>query len=274
MIPERSKPSITRGNRILPTTWTELNYLEVCERAAQQNIPEATAVLSGFESVCKQKTDQFQYLYPCHSPTHHAWYNVRISPLGPDHPQLYMVAHEDRTVETLTRQALEKEADTDGLTGLGNRRGCQRFLDQQWRRDLRTDDEISVLSIEINQYQEYKKLYGAEMSNSRVAQIASAIRTVARRPGDYAARTGMEKFVVVLGTTNQRDALAIATQLSSNVQSLTGKSLQKSPDRQISVSIGVAAITPNRHLIASELLNKSSEALHRATSIGFNSVST
>lgn len=56
-----------------------INYLDVCDRAAQLNAPEAGVVADGIRQVMKRQSDEFVLEYPCHSPQQKRWFVVRIS---------------------------------------------------------------------------------------------------------------------------------------------------------------------------------------------------
>ena len=112
------------------------------------------------------------------------------------------------------------------------------------------------------------------MGNQCLTLISRAVGAIVRRPGDFAARMSREEFAVVLGTTAQWDALAIAERLRRSVEKLAHEQLELISGKAVTVSIGVSSITPHRHLDASGLLEKSKSALYRAKSHGRNFIST
>jgi diguanylate cyclase (GGDEF)-like protein len=266
------KQYATRNHGNVVTPWSEINYIAICESAVRDNNQHAQAVLSGLESVFKQQVEQFQYVYPCHSPTHQAWYRLRVLPIDVSRGKLYVVLHEDCTIEVLTGQALEKEDNIDALTGLGNRRGCLHFLKKQWRRDQRYKSELSVLTIEIDDQEKYQQQHCRTLSNFCMRRVTQVIAGVTRRPSDYGARIRGEEFVVILGTTTQRDAVAIAEQLKSSIELFAFQDFHQTPDLRITISVGVSSVTPHRHLSPDDLLDKSCEALHLAKFTGGNTV--
>jgi PAS domain S-box-containing protein len=72
------------------------NYLEVCERAAQDLGDEAQEILNGIRGVmaCSQAT--FRHEYPSHSPTEQRWFSMQVSPLTREEGGA-VVAHIDIT---------------------------------------------------------------------------------------------------------------------------------------------------------------------------------
>lgn len=186
---------------------------------------------------------------------------------------LYMVAHEDRSVDVLMRQALEKGIDADGTTGLANQRGFRRLLSREWRRDRRHKHEMSMLVIGVDDLKMYHDQYGDAMRDHCLVQVTRAINAVVRRPGDYAAKVADDEFAVLLGNTTQPDAMAIAERLRSNIELIAIPHCQSALTDIITVSIGVASMTPHRHLTTSMIINKANDAYYRASVMGRNIVS-
>ena len=59
-----------------------VNYLEVCERAAQTLGEEAQEILDGLRGVLAHSKMTFKHEYPCHSPTQYRWFTMHVSPLS------------------------------------------------------------------------------------------------------------------------------------------------------------------------------------------------
>lgn len=74
------------------------NYLDVCDRAAQQGSDGAAEVAAGLRSVLRGETSGgFSMEYPCHAPGERRWFIVRISVIrGSDHV-FALIAHQNIT---------------------------------------------------------------------------------------------------------------------------------------------------------------------------------
>ncbi|MEM7260043.1 MAG: GGDEF domain-containing protein [Pseudomonadota bacterium] len=248
-----------------------VNYFEVCQRAVDTSAT-VNDIVKGIKSVVSGNAELYQRTYPCHSPLQSAWFNVRVVPLPVGKDRYFMISHEDRTVETLLRNALERENASDSLTGMSNRTGFLQSLQEQWRRDLRTKSEMSLLLVGIDNLVEYASQYGRGMKHDCVSQTARIIHAFARRPNDFASRVADNEYSLVLGGTTQEDALTIAERLRECVESLSIPSSDGALSSVVTVSIGLASITPNRHLSASQLLVKAESALLRCQSVGGNTI--
>lgn len=60
----------------------------------------------------------------------------------------------------LQRQALERLAMVDGLTGLANRRHFDDMLERSHRRSLRTGESVGLALIDIDHFKQYNDCYG------------------------------------------------------------------------------------------------------------------
>ncbi len=84
-----------------------LNYLTVCERAAQNNSKDAMAVARGIRDVMAREVNEFYLEYPCHSPTERRWYVVRVTRFDWYSTIRLIVAHQN--VTELKRVQIELE---------------------------------------------------------------------------------------------------------------------------------------------------------------------
>jgi PleD family two-component response regulator len=65
-----------------------------------------------------------------------------------------------------SRDALEKLARLYGLTGLINRRSFDTAIDREWRRSLRTRQNISVIIIDVDYFKPFNDVYGHAVGDS------------------------------------------------------------------------------------------------------------
>lgn len=250
-----------------------LNYLEVCKQSVAA-CPYVIDIIDGIESVMRGDTTAYQRIYPCHSPYQHAWYNLRVVPLQAGTQQMYMISHEDKSVEVLLRKALEREGNADRITGLPNRIAFHQALEQQWRRDLRTKSEMSLLLISMDEFDAYAAQFGQSMVEQCTDQVARTLNAFARRPNDFLARIANDDYALILGATTQDDALTIAEQLRNRVERLAIPNSNEALSAMVTISIGLASMTPHRHLNTARLLAKAEAALRRCQNSGGNTIST
>ncbi len=92
------------------------NYVKICDAASGSGSNDAHQVARGLRNIASGKNTSFDFVYPCHSPTHQRWYQLSARPLRGAGPATMIVTHRDSTREEhairAEREALA-EADAD-----------------------------------------------------------------------------------------------------------------------------------------------------------------
>ena len=108
-----------------------------------------------------------------------------------------VLAADSAAVETA--RALERavsEAETDGLTGLLNRRGWERWLAREEDRFRRFGDPASVVMFDLDGLKRLNDSEGHDAGDRYLRTTASVLHDVLR-PGDPVARLGGDEFGLV-----------------------------------------------------------------------------
>jgi diguanylate cyclase (GGDEF)-like protein/PAS domain S-box-containing protein len=176
----------------------------------------------------------------------------------------------------LVRQAndeLKIIASIDGLTGLPNRREFDRMLDVEFRRSIRGKVPISLIMIDLDYFKDFNDFYGHLAGDGCLRNVASAISGALLRPSDLAARYGGEEIVVVLPNTSVAGAEVVVQSILESIRALRIKH-QKSPERIVTVSCGVATVEGATELSQQiALIESADQALYRAKTDGKNRAS-
>ncbi len=130
------------------------------------------------------------------------------------------------------------EAQFDLMTGLYTRDG----LEQMYGRLEHTVEaaERSVIYIDIDHMHVVNELHGFELGNELIVRIADLLVPPQLPEGALAARISADRFVVILGESGTREAVATAERLQAAIQHLVFGPTQSPID--ISVSCGIAAL--------------------------------
>ncbi len=96
---------------------------------------------------------------------------------------------------------LESLAQTDALTGLGNRRALETRLSEQFSASCRHDVDLSVLQIDLDALKCVNDGLGHAAGDQLLCIAAKAI-TATLRKSDFAARVGGDEFIVILPHTD------------------------------------------------------------------------
>ncbi len=189
----------------------------------------------------------------------------------------------EREVDTRTEELKEaltklseahitlKELNTiDAVTGIRNRHYFDDVLDQEWRRARRQGYDISMLLLDIDHFKKVNDTYGHLAGDECLAAVAREVDQMFNRPSDVVARYGGEEFVVVLPYVAAENAKSLAEQLRALIAdsnfTADGHSIG------VTVSIGVATITPGEDLAPRDIIGWADNALYEAKSSGRNQV--
>jgi diguanylate cyclase (GGDEF)-like protein len=111
---------------------------------------------------------------------------------------------------------LEKQAYTDPLTGLYNRRRMSDFLAQQGSQALLEKSEFSVIFADIDHFKKINDTYGHDTGDQILSAIAAFIKRHLRK-GDTLARWGGEEFLILLPHTDMDGARVLAEKIRNAV---------------------------------------------------------
>ncbi|MEU7816232.1 sensor domain-containing diguanylate cyclase [Pseudonocardia sp. NPDC049154] len=89
-----------------------------------------------------------------------------------------------------------REAETDALTGLLNRRGWDRFVEQEEDRFRRFGDTASVVVLDLDNLKTVNDVHGHDAGDEYIRRAATALAATVRR-GDVLARLGGDEFGII-----------------------------------------------------------------------------
>jgi diguanylate cyclase (GGDEF)-like protein len=136
--------------------------------------------------------------------------------------------------------SLKVLAESDGLTGLANRRLFEDTLARELARARRSGAPFALILGDVDFFKKYNDRYGHVAGDDCLRKVAAAIALGVRRPGDLAARYGGEEFAVILPETSLEGAMAVAEAIRSAVADLR-LAHADGPAGWVSLSLGVAA---------------------------------
>jgi diguanylate cyclase (GGDEF)-like protein/PAS domain S-box-containing protein len=177
--------------------------------------------------------------------------------------------------ELLLREQAEKLhglAYLDGLTGIPNRRRLDEYLSDEFKRASRSNAPLSVIMVDIDHFKQYNDTYGHQTGDFCLQRIANAIKASLHRPADLAARYGGEEFAVVLPDTPLNGAVSLAEDISKHVESLAIPHESSKTAEHVTLSMGIACISPDPHASGDNLLKQADAALYQAKKDGRNRI--
>lgn len=169
-------------------------------------------------------------------------------------------------------QALDKLAHIDGLTHVANRRRFDKVLEDEWLRMYREKKSLGLILVDVDFFKQFNDLYGHQVGDDCLVSIAAALNAVIHRPGDLVARYGGEEFVIVLPDTNREGCFKIARMMNEGVESLHIEHGNSSVSPYVTISLGVAVLSPDKTDNRSDLVGLADKAMYRAKKEGRNRV--
>ncbi|GAC1338012.1 MAG: diguanylate cyclase [Isosphaeraceae bacterium] len=167
------------------------------------------------------------------------------------------------TLEQRNRE-LSESAAIDRVTGLKNRRFFHEALDSNYALSSRTGLRLSLIMIQVDEFQRYTDDFGLLAGNSLLIQLAGFL-TRAIREHDLAARLEEEQFVLLLPATDADDARNVAERVRTVIAEHQGSR------RLVTATFGVA--TTHRDIVDSaDLLEQAQLALEHCKRSGGNRV--
>ncbi len=160
----------------------------------------------------------------------------------------------------------------DRLTGIHSRKYFEALLERRWKEATDNNGSLSLFMIEIDAFQEYNSTFGRQAGDSCLRLVARAITGSLRRASDVGARFGHEEFVALVCDLDSEDAMSLAQRIRERVAALCIHHPRSGVAKYVSVSIGVANISPGNKTKPARLLRESQEALQKATDAGRNTI--
>jgi len=182
-----------------------------------------------------------------------------------------IVTLEHRLRRTLGARA--RQAATDALTSLPNRRAFDRQFNAEFKRARRFGEALSVLLIDVDRFKSINDQYGHLVGDEVLRALSGVLRTSLPRQFDILARFGGEEFAVVLPYTDREAALRVAERLRAAVEATSIQTSDGSQTITISIGIGhLATRVSSEPLTTHDLLDEADRCLYESKRQGRNRV--
>lgn len=186
------------------------------------------------------------------------------------HDELAALAAEgNHLLERIEQQmeVLDAQSRTDSLTGLANRRGFEARLQEALTRCNRSGHPLCLVLLDADHFKRFNDEHGHQAGDRALQALALALREVARRGDDLAARWGGEEFALLFeGLPPELAAQRVEALRALLAAQPVGKGQALAAD--LTVSAGLAQARPQDG--PESLLQRADAALYRAKANGRN----
>lgn len=186
--------------------------------------------------------------------------------------QLYAKLEESKRQLEESNQELLRLASVDWLTQTANRLRFDEYINQEWRQMAREGAQIALIMADIDYFKDYNDTYGHPEGDRCLQKVARAISQTVKRPRDLVTRYGGEEFAIVLPMTDIEGANYLAEQIRTNVKALNIIHEESLIDQYVTISLGVASMSPIVGSTPSILIAAADYALYEAKGRGRNCI--
>jgi len=161
----------------------------------------------------------------------------------------------------------QRQATTDGLTGLANHKAFYEILEKELWRYRRYGDQISLIMVDVDNLKKINDAYGHRVGDKVIKQISRKIKECIRQI-DTAARYGGDEFAVILPNTSLADAIVVAERM---VEAVSHSPITCGKE-QVPLSISVGLGQYDADTSPEDITSRSDQALYTAKQAGKNTV--
>lgn len=167
---------------------------------------------------------------------------------------------------------VRKEAMTDGLTGLSNRKAFDKQIRDCIEESEENSSSLVLMMLDIDHFKAFNDTFGHQVGD-QVLRLVARTLTDNVKGRDIAARYGGEEFAIILPETGIQAGVKVADTLRRMVETkeVVNKTNHETLGR-ITLSIGIAQYKRGESI--SEFIERADTALYQAKRNGRNRVET
>ncbi len=165
---------------------------------------------------------------------------------------------------------IQESANSDGLTGLYNKRHFLTRLADEILRAEKEQKPLSLFLFDIDHFKNYNDTNG-HVAGDEALRITGRLMRETLREDDMPARYGGEEFVVLLPGTDKKGAAVVAEKIRRVMEAHAYPNEQAQPGGRVTISGGVATY-PSDAVNTGDLIRCADQALYQGKRAGRNRV--
>ena len=182
--------------------------------------------------------------------------NKRLVPAGAQELRKLALSYNQIYLENSARASeLQREAETDSLTGLLNRGAYDRILDG-------VGGNVVLILADVDMFKEINDTYGHEVGDHVLQKVGSAIKRQFRAT-DYACRIGGDEFAIVMTDTEGANRETISTKLT-RIAAVLADTSDGLPTATLSMGVAMCTEATQKET----LYRAADESLYKAKRLG------
>ena len=206
-----------------------------------------------------------------HADGHLLWALMSVSAImdADGEPEFQVVQIQDISDRRRYEGRLEFLAEHDPLTGLFNRRRFTFEVQRQVARVLRHSSTACVIFLDIDNFKYVNDSLGHSAGDDLIEAVAMKLLETSRET-DIVARLGGDEFALLLTENSAHQALVHGERLRDAVEN--GGFMVGHQDVRITISVGVAEISPDGSMTPEDVMMDADLAMYEAKDAGRNTV--
>ena len=171
----------------------------------------------------------------------------------------------------IANRHLDELASLDGLSGLANRRGFDREIEQEWQKAAESRKPLALMMIDIDHFKLFNDRYGHVSGDTCLRAVGETLSLVTLEEAVLVARYGGEEFALLLPGLDIVRATALAEEARRAIEDLMINHAESSFGH-VTISIGVESVVPDKFQSPAALIEAADSALYAAKRSGRNTV--
>ena len=179
---------------------------------------------------------------------------------------------QDKNALIIENQELSKQSNIDALTGVGNRRAFDGYLESMIDQAVRHKLQLSLILLDVDNFKSYNDTYGHIRGDEALQEITRIIKSVMRKSGDFLARYGGEEFAIVLPISNANSASALAKRITEATKEANIEHRSQKQRDYLTCSMGIVSVNfaESAPMNARTLIKAADDNLYKAKNQGKN----
>ena len=167
---------------------------------------------------------------------------------------------------------LEQTSVTDMLTGLYNRQGFVKTLNEEMKKyETAPDVTTTVLYIDLDNFKFYNDTFGHAIGDVILVSFAEIFKQITKEKG-YAIRYGGDEFVIVFTDSSEEEGVEVAKSIyrrldetdgfAARLKEKMGKDFKIDPKNRVSCSIGISTANVFSKEAIDQAMKEADDALY------------
>ena len=164
-----------------------------------------------------------------------------------------------------------KEARTDALCGVGNRKAVDEALQFMISRYQSNGSMFGLMLIDIDHFKRINDTFGHQAGDDVLLSISTALKECVR-PEDFVGRLGGDEFVIILEGLTHENADLVGSRIRSTVELYDFSIANSGQSTVVTMSMGLAVVKQEDD--TASIYQRADRALYKSKELGRNRLYT